>query len=128
MPLPEGLSVLPKYLNSFMKPMAAYVPPLAVIHHRGRTTGTEYSSPVQAYRTPTGVIVGLAYSNNPHWLRNITAGTGSTITRLGKTYTISNPRVIDADEAAHELPRPVAAMMTSIGVDTFFQCDLDQVK
>ncbi|MFC9549980.1 nitroreductase family deazaflavin-dependent oxidoreductase [Rhodococcus sp. NPDC056960] len=126
MPLPEKMAVLPKYLNPVLRPLAAYLPPLAVIHHRGRRSGTPYSSPVQAFRTKSGVVVGLAYNQNPNWARNIIAG-GGEITRAGKTYTIHNPQLRGADAEAL-LPRPVAAMMGRLGITEFFQCDLQPQK
>lgn len=123
MPVPGKLAVLPKYLNPVLRPLAAYLPPLAVVHHRGRRTGTPYTSPVQAYRTTNGIVIGLAYSKNPNWARNVIVG-GGEITRAGKTYTIRNPRLRGGD-AADQLPTLVASMMRRIGITEFFQCDID---
>ncbi|OUS82223.1 hypothetical protein [Rhodococcus sp. NCIMB 12038] len=122
MPLPQSAAALPKLLNPVLRPLARYVPPLAVIHHRGRSTGTAYDSPVQAFKTAEGIVVGLAYSNNPNWARNVIAG-GGELTRLGKTYTITHPR-LRSNEAAELLPAPVALMMRRLGITEFFQCEL----
>lgn len=123
MPLPRAAAAMPKYLNPLMRPLARYVPPLAVIHHRGRTSGNSYDSPVQAYRTPDGVLVGLAYSDKPNWARNLLAAGDGETTRMGKTYTISNPRLRDSDATAL-LPAPIALMMTSLGITGFLQFDV----
>lgn len=122
MPLPHTLAVLPKYLNPVLRPMAAYVPPLAVVHHRGRRTGTSYRSPVQAYGTPNGVIIGLAYSTKPNWALNVIAG-GGELTRLGKTATIINPRLRGPEAAAH-LPVAVAKLFRQLEITDYFECDL----
>lgn len=122
MPLPHSAAALPKLLNPVLRPLARCIPPLAVIHHRGRSTGTAYDSPVQAFRTGEGIVVGLAYSNNPNWARNVIAG-GGEFTRLGKTYTITNPRLRGSD-AAELLPAPVAMMMHRLGITEFFQFEV----
>lgn len=122
MTLSPRMAVLPKYLNPVMRPLAAYMPPLAVIHHRGRRSGTDYTSPVQAYRTSQGIVVGLAYNENPNWARNVMSG-GGEIRRLGKTYTIVNPQLRGTDTAAL-LPAPVAFMMHRLRITEFFQCEL----
>lgn len=121
MPMPQAFAVLPKYLNPLMRRLAPYIPPLAVIHHRGRRSGTSYASPVQAYRVSDGFLIGLAYTSNPNWARNIIAS-GGEITRLGKTYRVSNPQMRGA-EAADLLPKPVALMMRGLGITEFFQCE-----
>ena len=36
MPLPPPFHVLPRYLNPALRSVAGYLPPLALLHHRGR--------------------------------------------------------------------------------------------
>nr|WP_296768820.1 nitroreductase family deazaflavin-dependent oxidoreductase [Rhodococcus sp. (in: high G+C Gram-positive bacteria)] len=103
------------------------MPPLAVLRHEGRRSGRAYETPVQAYRTPGGFIVGLAYSDNPNWVRNILASGTGEITRGRHNYTISNPRRRGPD-ARRELAKPVAAMMRLLGIDNYFQFDCAPTK
>lgn len=122
MPLPQPLSIMPRYLNPVLRPVAGYLPPLALLHHTGRQSGRDYETPVQAYRIPRGFIAGYGYSDNPQWARNLLAGGRGQMTRAGKHYTITNPQHVGQD-GLKLLPSPVAAMMRSIGVRDFLQFD-----
>lgn len=73
MPLPPAARALPRYLNRVLRPAAAYLPPLAVLHHIGRRSGTPYDTPVQAYRAKDGFLIACAYSENPQWALNLQA-------------------------------------------------------
>ena len=39
-----------KYFNPIVKPIARYLPTFAVVKHRGRKSGTEYETVVNAFR------------------------------------------------------------------------------
>lgn len=127
MPLPTPLKVLPRYLNPALRAVAGHLPPLAILHHSGRRSGHRYDSPVQAYRTDGGYVVGYAYSDNPHWAQNLLAAGQGQMTRAGKHYAITNPRPLGA-EGLDLLPRPIAAMMRSIGVGDFLCFDTAPVS
>lgn len=122
MPLPQQLGVLPRYLNPVLRPVAGYLPPLALLRHYGRRSGRAYETPVQAYRTPQGYIAAYAYSDNPEWARNLLATGHGQMARAGKHYAITNPRHIGQD-GLNLLPSPVAVMMRLIGVRDFLQFD-----
>ncbi len=122
MPLPRPLRVLPRYLNPVLRPIAGYLPPLAVLHHTGRKSGNRYGSPVQAYPVSGGYIAAYAYSDNPQWAQNLLATGEGTMTRGGKHHTITNPRHL-GDEGLGLLPKPVAAMMRGMGVRGFLRFD-----
>jgi deazaflavin-dependent oxidoreductase (nitroreductase family) len=98
------------------------LPPLAVLHHKGRRSGQSYDTPVQAFRTKTGFIVGLAYTSQANWALNILSAGHGEITRAGHRHAISNPRR-RGPEAREDLPAPVALMMRAIGVDEFIEFD-----
>lgn len=116
---------LPKFLNPRIQRMARRVPPLAVLHHRGRKSGRGYDTPVQAYRTTTGFLIGLAYDSNAQWARNLLAAGTGELTRAGHTYTLTNPRR-RGPEALRDLPAPVALMMRSLGINAFMEFTVDQ--
>jgi hypothetical protein len=61
MVMPQRLQGLPRRLNPILTPLARHVPPLAVLHHCVRKSGNLYDRTVQAFRTPQGFVVGLAY-------------------------------------------------------------------
>jgi deazaflavin-dependent oxidoreductase (nitroreductase family) len=113
---------LPRRLNPVLLPAARRFRPLAVIHHQGRRTGRAYDTPVQAYRTRNGYLVGLAYDRNAQWARNVLAAGHAGMTRAGQRYTISQPRRRGPD-ARQDLPVWVAPMMRMLGIDDFLEFD-----
>lgn len=118
----EHLSGLPKFLNPRLTPLAHRLPPLAVLHHRGRTSGRSYDTPVQAYPVKDGFLVGMAYGTDVQWAKNLLAAGGGEITRAGKRYTLTQPRR-RGPEALADLPAPVAFMMRSLGITEFMAFD-----
>lgn len=113
---------LPRVLNPKIKRLARRLPPLAVLHHTGRKSGRTFETPVQAYRTPTGFIVGLAYGSDAQWAKNLLAAHTGEITRAGHRYTLTTPRR-RGPEALNDLPRPVALMMRLLRIDSFMDFD-----
>lgn len=116
------LSGLPKFLNPKIMATARRVPPLAVLHHRGRTSGRAYDTPVQAYRTKNGVLVGLAYDSNSQWALNLLAAGTGEMTQSGREYTLTRPRR-RGPEARKDLPAPVALTMRALGIADFMEFD-----
>lgn len=84
---------------------APYLPPFAVIVHRGRRSGRAYRTPVTAFRSGRRLIVGLPYGRDSDWVRNLLAAGRGGVERLGRARRIGNPRVLTAAEAG-DLPLP----------------------
>ncbi|MFG2090892.1 nitroreductase family deazaflavin-dependent oxidoreductase [Spirillospora sp. NPDC048824] len=102
--IPRGMrSVNKVFTNRIQGVYAPYVPPLAVIVHKGRRSGREYRTPVTAFRSGRTVIVGLPYGADTDWVRNLLAEGRGGLERLGRVRRVANPRVLTADEA-RELP------------------------
>jgi len=105
--------LMPSWLPSFNKKVtnriqgvyAPYLPPLAMIVHRGRRSGREYRTPVTAFRSGGRLIVGLPYGRDTDWVRNLLAEGRGGVERLGRVRRLTGPRVLTAAEAA-ELPGP----------------------
>ena len=117
------MSGLPKFLNPKIMATARRLPPLAVLHHRGRTSGRPYDTPVQAYRTKNGILVGLAYDSNAQWALNLLAAGTGEMTRSGRTYTLTRPRR-RGPEARQDLPAAVAFMMRTLDIAEFMEFDV----
>ncbi|QKG25513.1 nitroreductase family deazaflavin-dependent oxidoreductase [Actinomadura verrucosospora] len=98
---------------------APYLPPLAVIVHKGRTSGREYRTPVTAFRSGDRIIIGLPYGTDTDWVRNLLAAGRGGVERLGRVRRITRPRVLTAADAA-ELPsliRPITRSMDVLVAD-----------
>jgi deazaflavin-dependent oxidoreductase (nitroreductase family) len=116
------MSGLPKFLNPKIMGVARRLPPLAVLHHRGRSSGRAYATPVQAYPTTNGFLVGLAYDSNAQWVLNLLAAGTGEMTRSGRNYTLTRPRR-RGPEARQDLPAPVAFTMRTLGIAEFMEFD-----
>ena len=93
------------FTNPLMGTFAWLVPPLAVVHHRGRKSGRTYRSPVVAFRSASGaVVIPMTYGRDVDWARNLLHARGGEIERTGKRLALHNPRVVDLAAALPHLP------------------------
>ncbi|MBI3691179.1 MAG: nitroreductase family deazaflavin-dependent oxidoreductase, partial [Mycolicibacterium aromaticivorans] len=61
-----------------------------------------------------GIAILLTYGPDRDWLKNITAAGGGRLTRYGRTFAVSNPRVMPKTEAAPHVSagwRPLFRML-----------------
>lgn len=74
----------------------------AVVHHRGRRSGTEYATPVAVVPTADKslILIGLPWGTTTNWARNVVAADGATITWKGRDQSTTAPRIVDAAEAS----------------------------
>src|SRR5215469_14250682 len=122
MVFPRPMAKLARDLNPLFQPVARRLPPFVVLHHQGRRSGRSYDTPVHAYRTSDGWVVGLAYDRNSAWVLNLLTAGGGEMTRLGRRYRISGPRRVGR-EALKTLPALAALQMGVVGIDEFLQFD-----
>ena len=76
------------------------VPPWAVVVHRGRRSGRPYRTPVFAFRQERTLVIALLYGEESDWLRNLRAGGGGRVVRVGRTFELGEPRVVETSAAA----------------------------
>src|SRR5437016_5264843 len=89
--------------NPLLGTVAWLVPPLAVVHHVGRKSGRAYTSPVIAFRTPTGYVIPMTYGRDVDWAQNLLASGQGEVVQHGKTYPLKNPRIVHRTE---DIPFP----------------------
>ena len=79
-----------------------WFPLWAVVHHRGRSSGTDYATPVAVVPTADKslILIGLPWGTTTNWARNVVAADGATITWKGRDQRTSMPRIVDAAEAS----------------------------
>ena len=86
MPLPRAVARFNKRVtNRFLEPIARRSSGFAVVHHVGRRSGREYTTPVNLFRlgdegagvgdrsTTDAAIVSLTYGPSADWVRNVLA-------------------------------------------------------
>lgn len=76
----------------------------AVLHHTGRRSGRQYSTPIVADRVGENLIVPLPYGTQVDWVRNVLTAGEATIVSKGRTYHIASPELIDSTQALPLLP------------------------
>jgi deazaflavin-dependent oxidoreductase (nitroreductase family) len=66
----------------------------AVIHHRGRTSGQPYQTPVGVVAADDGFLIALPYGSRTNWLRNVLASGSATLVHEGRTYAVEQPEIV----------------------------------
>jgi deazaflavin-dependent oxidoreductase (nitroreductase family) len=90
--------------NPVVSIFAGLLPPLAIVHHSGRTSGRAYRTPVVAFPTAKGFVTPLPYGIDTDWCRNVLDAGRCALESRGRRVDIRNPHVADADEALPLLP------------------------
>jgi deazaflavin-dependent oxidoreductase (nitroreductase family) len=87
---------------------------MGILEHIGRKSGTPYRTPLTVFNTDDGVAILLTYGPNRHWLKNIVSAGGGRMRRYGKTFELTDPRVMPQAEAAPSVKgtwRPIFARL-----------------
>jgi deazaflavin-dependent oxidoreductase (nitroreductase family) len=123
MPLPRSLARFNRRVtNRVFRIFAGRVPGVAVVVHRGRSTGREYRTPVSAFkRSGGGFTIALFYGQS-QWARNVLANGGCDLEVVGRRLAMTNPRVVH-DPTRRAVPAPVRPILRLIDVDDFIQLD-----
>lgn len=106
-----------KYINPMIRPIARYMPGVAVIQHRGRKSGTAYETVVSAYRQDKVLAILLAHGKT-NWVKNVLAAGETDIHVARQDLHLVNPRVLPAGTDDPSLPR-IARAGARRGVGVF---------
>jgi deazaflavin-dependent oxidoreductase (nitroreductase family) len=113
------------FTNPVLGTVAWLVPPLAVLHHRGRRTGRPYRTPVVAFHGAAGFVVPMTYGRDVDWARNLVRARGGELERLGRRVPVRNPRVVDVEAAASRLPAPLRPVFRAADLPGYVLLDED---
>lgn len=104
MQLPQWLARFNRHVtNPIQRMWAGWAPTMGILEHAGRRSGKRYRTPLTVFSTGDGVAILLTYGPDRDWLKNITASGGGSIRRYGRTFQVSDPRVMPKAEAAPEV-------------------------
>jgi deazaflavin-dependent oxidoreductase (nitroreductase family) len=117
MPLPQRLARFNRRVtNPVVRTFAGRVPGLAIVIHRGRTSGREYRTPVNAFGgREGGYTLALTYGPDVQWARNVVAGGGCAIETVGRRVELVAPRIVH-DPSRRLVPSRVRLVLRHIGV------------
>ena len=74
-----------------------------VVTHRGRSSGAEYRTPLDAHPTRDGFVLTVRYGPGCDWVQNILAAGGAVHTVQGEERELESPRLVSREEASGEL-------------------------
>jgi deazaflavin-dependent oxidoreductase (nitroreductase family) len=117
------LHQIARLLSPLSRPMAGrrFFPMWAVLRHRGRRSGHEYSIPVAVRVTADGVFIALPFGERTQWARNVIAARGCTLRWRARDFAMTSPRVIGTDEAANAFHPIQRWILRTAGVKRFIR-------
>jgi hypothetical protein len=92
-----------------------------VIRHVGRTSGTQYETPIGPFATDDGFVVPLPYGAGADWVKNVLAEGSAVIVNEGTTYHVDGPELIESDVAMPEIPPRYQWSLRLYKVDQFLR-------
>ncbi len=118
MQLPQWLARLNRYVtNPILGIGAGYAPIHGILEHVGRKSGKTYRTPLAVFSTDEGVAILLTYGPDRDWLKNITAAGEARMKRYGRTFTVTDPRVVTKAEAAEHVTGLAGRVFPKLPVD-----------
>lgn len=115
MVMPPWLETLQiKIMNPVARRLAPYLPTFAVVHHRGRTSGTAYETVVSASEKADKLYIGLMHGKT-NWVKNVIAAGGADVSLRRGDIHISNPRIIPAGTQDDSLPGSLRKRIKTVG-------------
>jgi len=96
-------SVQVKYVNPMIKPLARFLPGLATIRHRGRTSGKPYDTVVSTFCRGNMLAIALGHGKTD-WVKNVMAAGEAEVHFTRRDVHLVNPRILPAGTGGAELP------------------------
>ncbi len=119
MPLPRALANFNRVVtNRLSRPFAGRLPWFGLVVHRGRKSGQEYRTPVNAWIDDETVIVALTYGRDTDWLKNLVAADGGAIVTGGRLYPVGRPSIVGPDGMSR-MPAAARPILRLIDVAEF---------
>ena len=119
MPIPEPVARFNRVVtNRISRPLAGRIPWFALVVHRGRKSGTEYRTPVNAWLDHETVIIALTYGPGTDWLKNLEAAGGGEVIASRTSYRVGPPALV-GEEGMKRMPAVARPILRAIDVDEF---------
>lgn len=103
MALPTWLA---RFNRRYVNPMAIRGDKWSVLVHVGRTSGTVYRTPLEAYPTADGYLFTVNYKQSD-WPKNVVHADGATLETSVETIALTDPKLVSV-EAGYALLGPDA--------------------
>ncbi len=117
MPIPYSITKFNKHItNRFFLLFAGWIPPLAIVEHRGRTSGRQYNTPILAFPTANGYVFTLTYGKNVDWVKNLQASGYGILKYGGGTDQIHTFHFVTYEDVKKIYPGIVRLFLETIHV------------
>lgn len=123
MPLPKSLARINKRITNPIMRRFHRIPPMAIVVHRGRSSGKIYRTPVFAFPTEEGFAIALTYGHDVDWLKNVQVAGSCTLIHKGRETELANPRVVGWALGSKHMPIPVRIALLSLQARDFLLLD-----
>jgi deazaflavin-dependent oxidoreductase (nitroreductase family) len=108
--------------NPLVRPISGRFSMWSIVEHVGRRSGTTYRTPVSMFRTADGVAVLLPYGTDSDWVKNLQAADGGQVKLSGKTFRVTDPRIVPTADAVQSVKPPwrqvMKATATAMGIES----------
>ncbi|MGI9610426.1 MAG: nitroreductase family deazaflavin-dependent oxidoreductase [Acidimicrobiia bacterium] len=74
-----------------------------VVTHVGRSSGTEYRTPMDAFPAKSGYVMVVRYGPESDWVQNVLTAGSASLHIDGEDHRLEAPTLIALDEARAEL-------------------------
>ena len=100
MPYPRWLAQVNKRI---FNPRALKAGKYPVVAHKGRSSGTLYRTPMDAFPTKDGYVLVVRYGPGSDWVQNILRSGSAVLIVDGEETVLTSPRLTSQDSAVAEL-------------------------
>jgi hypothetical protein len=117
------LPVIRRLFNPLTMRLAGgrYMTMMAVVQHRGRSSGRAYATPTAAGHTPDGFVIPMTFGPSADWVQNVLAARECVIKWNGVDYHLVEPEIVDWSAATPAFPPWERVMLHLIGMTNFLQ-------
>ncbi len=98
-----------------------WMPVLGVLHHRGRTSGRMYETPLGMRPLGNAFVIPRTFGENAAWYLNVHSAGWGVATYKGRDYTLIEPEVIDYATAAPAFPRYELLQFRLVGINEYLR-------
>jgi hypothetical protein len=91
-----------------------------VVDRRARRPALRHDLPhaLSVFRTADGVAVLLPYGTDSDWVKNLQAANGGQVKLSGKTFRVTNPRIVPTADAVESVKPPWRQTMKATGIES----------
>ena len=114
-----------RFVARFVNPLTLLVagrrwmPVVGVLHHRGRTTGRAYATPLGMRSLGSRFVMPLTFGDSAAWYRNVVAAGSCDVTYMGREHRLVDTRVVDYAAAAPAFPRYERLQFRLVGINEY---------